>query len=44
MSDTQRRDATDFRARLTGGEFLVGTFIKTPTGHATKILELDKWG
>jgi len=38
MSVTQRTDASDFRARLTGGEFLVGTFIKTPTGHTTEIL------
>ena len=27
-----------FRARFTAGELLVGTFIKTPTGHATEIL------
>jgi len=27
-----------FRARMTGGERLLGTFLKTPTGHATEIL------
>jgi len=27
-----------FRARLTGGERLLGTFLKTATGHATEIL------
>ena len=29
---------TGFRARLLGGQRLIGTFIKTPTGHATEIL------
>lgn len=38
MSATQQPNASDFRARLTGGEMVVGTFIKTPTGHATEIL------
>lgn len=33
-SELQRR----FRSRLTGGERLLGTFLKTPTGHATEIL------
>ncbi|HJV43612.1 HpcH/HpaI aldolase family protein [Caulobacter sp.] len=33
-SEIQRR----FRARLTGGERLLGTFLKTATGHATEIL------
>ncbi len=30
--------AGSFRARFTSGERLLGTFIKTPTGHATEIL------
>ena len=38
MAETKRPDAETFRARLTGGELLVGTFVKTPTGHATEIL------
>ena len=38
MSDTQLHSSSDFRARLTGGELLVGTFIKTPSGHASEIL------
>ena len=29
---------TDFRRRLRAGEHLLGTFIKTPTTHATEIL------
>ncbi len=29
---------TDFRARLRGREPLIGTFVKTPTTHATEIL------
>lgn len=33
-SEIQRR----FRARLAGGERLLGTFLKTATGHATEIL------
>ena len=28
----------DFRRRLRAGEHLLGTFIKTPTTHATEIL------
>jgi len=38
MTAAQRPNASDFRARLSGGELLVGTFVKTPTGHATEIL------
>ena len=34
----ERPCATTFRARLTDGEPVFGTFIKTPTGHATEIL------
>lgn len=30
--------AGSFRARFTSGKRLLGTFIKTPTGHATEIL------
>jgi 2-keto-3-deoxy-L-rhamnonate aldolase RhmA len=30
--------APDFRARFLAGELLLGTFIKTPTTHATEIL------
>jgi 2-keto-3-deoxy-L-rhamnonate aldolase RhmA len=37
MSDT-RPHYTEFRKRLTGREPVLGTFIKTPTGHATEIL------
>jgi 2-keto-3-deoxy-L-rhamnonate aldolase RhmA len=37
MSDT-RPPYTEFRKRLTDRELVVGTFIKTPTGHATEIL------
>ncbi|WP_019516230.1 HpcH/HpaI aldolase family protein [Sphingomonas sp. Mn802worker] len=33
-AELQRR----FRARLTAGEALLGTFLKTPTSHATEIL------
>jgi staphyloferrin B biosynthesis citrate synthase len=29
---------TTFRARVKAGDLLVGTFVKTPTGHATEIL------
>lgn len=29
---------TTFRERLSAGELQIGTFIKTPTGHATEIL------
>ena len=28
----------DFRKRFAAGEYLLGTFIKTPTSHATEIL------
>jgi 2-keto-3-deoxy-L-rhamnonate aldolase RhmA len=31
-------DPTIFRSRLLAGEHLVGTFVKTPTTHATEIL------
>lgn len=37
-SVTARPPASDFRRRFLTGETLVGTFIKTPTGHATEIL------
>lgn len=37
MTET-RPHYTDFRKRLTGREPVLGTFIKTPTGHATEIL------
>lgn len=30
--------AETFRSRLAAGDLLVGTFLKTPTGHATEIL------
>ncbi|HVZ52384.1 MAG TPA: hypothetical protein VG986_10485 [Pseudolabrys sp.] len=33
-----RSPASVFRRRLLAGETRVGTFIKTPTGHATEIL------
>ena len=33
-----RPPASDFRRRFLAGETLVGTFIKTPTGHAAEIL------
>jgi 2-keto-3-deoxy-L-rhamnonate aldolase RhmA len=33
-----RPPASEFRRRFLAGETLVGTFIKTPTGHATEIL------
>ena len=32
-----RPDPTTFRKRLSAGEILTGTFIKTPTGHTTEI-------
>lgn len=35
---TQDSSASMFRSRLASGELLVGTFLKTPTGHATEIL------
>jgi 2-keto-3-deoxy-L-rhamnonate aldolase RhmA len=39
MPDTETRPPyTAFRQRLLGRELVVGTFIKTPTGHATEIL------
>ena len=31
---------TDFRRRLLAGDHLAGTFVKTPTGHATEMLGL----
>lgn len=37
-ADTEKHDAADFRLRLVAGELVVGTFIKTPSGHATEIL------
>lgn len=36
MSDSPT--AETFRSRVTGGDLLVGTFLKTPTSHATEIL------
>lgn len=38
MTDEPRPSYTAFRERFLGGEPLLGTFIKTPTGHATEIL------
>jgi len=39
MPETSSRPSyTAFRERFLGGEPLLGTFIKTPTGHATEIL------
>lgn len=39
MPDSAPRPSyTVFRQRLLGRELVVGTFIKTPTGHATEIL------
>jgi 2-keto-3-deoxy-L-rhamnonate aldolase RhmA len=38
MLQNEHPDARAFRKRLTSGELVVGTFIKTPTGHATEIL------
>lgn len=35
---SQRPPPTAFRSRFVRGEPVVGTFIKTPTGHATEIL------
>lgn len=35
---TDSTQATSFRSKLAAGDLLVGTFIKTPTGHATEIL------
>ena len=35
---TMKSDPFEFRHRLTNGEKLSGTFIKTPSGHATEIL------
>lgn len=37
-SAAQRPAPADFRRRFLGGETLLGSFIKTPTGHATEIL------
>lgn len=37
-SVSARPPASDFRRRFLAGETLVGTFVKTPTGHATEIL------
>lgn len=37
-SVTARPQASDFRHRFLNGDTLVGTFVKTPTGHATEIL------
>src|SRR5690606_16955409 len=34
----QRPSPRDFRKRLLAREFLIGTFCKTPTSHATEIL------
>lgn len=38
MLSSDRPLAQDFRTRLAAGELVVGTFLKTPTGHATEIL------
>jgi 2-keto-3-deoxy-L-rhamnonate aldolase RhmA len=38
MSDMSRPDAAAFRSRFAGNEMVVGTFIKSPSGHATEIL------
>src|SRR4051794_514883 len=39
MSTAQNRSpAASFRRRFSSGERLLGTFIKTPTPHATEIL------
>jgi 2-keto-3-deoxy-L-rhamnonate aldolase RhmA len=35
---TPRPPYTDFRRRLKGREYVLGTFVKTPTTHATEIL------
>ena len=35
---TQNSSTDTFRSRLAKGDLLVGTFLKTPTGHATEIL------
>lgn len=37
-TEPSRPDAATFRTRLAEGEPLVGTFIKTPSGHATEVL------
>ena len=37
-SATPRPSPRDFRKRLLNREFLIGTFCKTPTSHATEIL------
>lgn len=29
---------TDFRRRLKAREYVIGTFVKTPTSHATEML------
>lgn len=38
MTEGQRPAPESFRQRMLDGEQLVGTFIKTPTGHSTEIL------
>lgn len=35
---SRRPDPTEFRQRLTSGERLVGTFIKTPSSHTAEII------
>jgi staphyloferrin B biosynthesis citrate synthase len=35
---TMRPDPRDFRRRFLAGERLIGTLVKTPTGHATEII------
>jgi len=35
---TEMGDPKTFRRRLAAGEHLIGTFVKTPTSHATEIL------
>ena len=37
-ADRTSPDPRAFRRRLAAGELLLGTFVKTPTGHATEIL------
>src|SRR5690606_26175979 len=38
MAARQAQRQSPFAARLSAGEFLFGTFVKTPTHHATEIL------
>ena len=38
MTSAPRPSPFDFRSRFLAGEHLIGTFVKTPTSHATEIL------